>query len=233
MEHPDRGPEIDFKFLCRAIEALLMSSELPLTNQQIQASLGFGNPEVYRRAVEELNRDYRESERSFEIQKVAGGYQIYTLPRFHRYIERLWHARKKSGLTRSALETLAIVAYRQPVTRLMVEEIRGVNSDSVLQGLLERGLIRISGRQSAPGRPILYSTTSEFLRYFGLSDIKDLPRDKDFPALQEQQSSLFPDYIREEDKSLPEACELADKFDNADFTDTENINNQPNNDEKQ
>lgn len=173
-----------------------MSSELPLTNQQIRASLDYGSGEIYRKAVEVLNEDYHRTGRSFEIQYIAGGYQIYTLPKYHRYIEKLWTARKRSGLTRSALETLAIAAYRQPVTRLQVEEIRGVNSDSVLQGLLERGLLRISGRQASPGRPILYSTTQEFLRYFGLTSVKDLPRDKDFPPPMEQQSSLFP-----EDKS--------------------------------
>jgi segregation and condensation protein B len=91
------------------------------------------------------------------------------------------------------LETLAIIAYRQPVTRLQIDEIRGVNSDSVLQGLLERGLIKISGRQTAPGRPLLYNTTAEFLRYFGLQSLKDLPRDKDFPEAGIAQSSLFED----------------------------------------
>jgi segregation and condensation protein B len=184
---------VDFRHLMGAMEALLMSSELPLVNQQIQASLGFGNPEIYHKAVEALNEEYRRTERSFEIHKLANGYQIYTLPKFHRYIENLWTFRKRAGLTRSALETLAIIAYRQPVTRLQIDEIRGVNSDSVLQGLLERGLIKISGRQTAPGRPLLYNTTAEFLRYFGLQSLKDLPRDKDFPEAGIAQSSLFED----------------------------------------
>lgn len=193
MSNPDDNPAIDYNHLARAIEALLMSSELPLTNQQIMASLEYGSVEVYRKAVNDLNEEYRRSGRSFEVQYIAGGYQIYTLPKFHRYIEKLWTARKRSGLTRSALETLAIIAYRQPVTRLQIEEIRGVNTDSVIQGLLERGLIRISGRQTTPGRPMLFSTTQEFLRYFGLTSIRDLPRDKDFPPLHEQQSTLFPE----------------------------------------
>jgi len=183
--------EIDFKHLCQAVEALLMSSELPLTNQQIRTALGYGTPEVYKKAVELLNEDYRKTGRSFEIQAVAGGYQIYTLARFHDYIDRLWSSRKRSGLTRSALETLAIIAYRQPVTKVEIEEIRGVNSDSVVQGLLERGLIKISGREQAPGRPMIYNTTSEFLRYFGLNSIKDLPQDKDFNFERAGQTMLF------------------------------------------
>ena len=191
MPNSENEPSVDFKFLMEAIEALLMSSELPLTPQQIRTSLEFGTSEMYQKAVNELNIEYRRSGRSFEIQKLAGGYQIYTLPKFHKAIERLWVARKRSGLTRSALETLAIIAYRQPITRLQIEEIRGVGSDSVIQGLLERGLIKISGRQTAPGRPMLYSTTSEFLRYFGLNNIADLPRDKDFPLPQAEQSDLF------------------------------------------
>lgn len=189
---PDDGGYIDFRHLCQAVEALLLSSDLPLTNQQIRTALEVGNPEIYRKAVLALNREYRETGRSFEIQNIAEGYQIYTLPGFHRYIEKLWAARKRSGLTRNALETLAIIAYRQPVTRIYIEEIRGVNSDSVLHGLLERGLIKITGRQSAPGRPIIYATTNEFLRYFGLSSLKDLPRDKDFPSKQPHQITLFP-----------------------------------------
>lgn len=170
---------------------MLLSSELPLTVKQIQTALEFGTTEIYEKAVEALNISYLETHRSFEIHKVAGGYQIYTLAKYHRVVERLWVSRKRAGLTRSALETLAIISYRQPVTRIQIEEIRGVNSDSVLQGLLERGLIKISGRQSVPGRPMLYSTTSEFLRYFGLHSIGDLPRDKDFPEMEAQQSDLF------------------------------------------
>jgi segregation and condensation protein B len=182
---------VNLKPLMGAVEALLLSSELPLSPQQIHASLDFGTVELYQQAVDELNREYRQTGRSFEIQKVAGGYQIYTLPQYSKMIERLWIARKRSGLTRSALETLAIIAYRQPITRLMIEEIRGVNSESVLQGLLERGLIKIGGRQSSPGRPLLYYTTNEFLRYFGLDTLADLPKDKDFPSAEAAQSNLF------------------------------------------
>lgn len=191
ISKPENEPRIDFDYLMEAVEALLLSSELPLTSQQIRTSLEFGTSEIYQEAVDKLNSEYRRTGRSFEIQRVAGGYQLYTLPQFHKFIERLWIARKRSGLTRSALETLAIIAYRQPVTRVQIEEIRGVGSDSVLQGLLERGLLKISGRQAAPGRPMLYATTKEFLRYFGLNTINDLPRDKDFPEQRALQSDLF------------------------------------------
>ena len=214
----DNGLDYDFRHLCQAIEALLMSSELPLTNQQIRSALDYGNPEVYLKAVNRLNEEYRTTGRSFEIQSIAGGYQIYTLPRFHDYIERLWSSRKRSGLTRSAMETLAIIAYRQPATRLEVEEIRGVNSDSVIAGLLERGLIKITGREHAPGRPFLYSTTVEFLRAFGLNSIKDLPRDKDFRIEENSQTMLFPEKTltvvsedESEDVSNPDTVENEDQ----------------------
>ena len=189
----DHNLEIDYdlEHMCQAIEALLMSSELPLTNQQIRTALGFGTPEIYLKAVNLLNEEYRKSRRSFEINSVAGGYQIYTLPKFQDYIERLWSSRKKSGLTRSGMETLAIIAYRQRITRVEIDDIRGVNSDSVIQGLLERGLIKISGRESSPGRPMIYTTTAEFLRYFGLNSLKDLPRDKDFELEAASQTALF------------------------------------------
>ncbi|MBC8278074.1 MAG: SMC-Scp complex subunit ScpB [FCB group bacterium] len=189
----DHNIEIDYdlEHLCQAIEALLMSSELPLTNQQIRTAIGFGSPEIYLKAVNLLNEEYRKSRRSFEINSIAGGYQIYTLPKFHDYIERLWASRKKTGLTRSGMETLAIIAYRQRITRVEVDEIRGVNSDSVIQGLLERRLIKISGRESSPGRPMIYTTTAEFLRYFGLNSLRDLPRDKDFELEAASQTALF------------------------------------------
>lgn len=211
----DHNLEIDYdlEHMCQAIEALLMSSELPLTNQQIRTALGFGTPEIYLKAVNLLNEEYRKSRRSFEINSVAGGYQIYTLPKFHDYIERLWSSRKKTGLTRSGMETLAIIAYRQPITRVEVDEIRGVNSDSVVQGLLERGLIKISGRESSPGRPMIYTTTTEFLRYFGLNTIKDLPRDKDFQLEAASQTALFSvDAYLAEDKQEP-AGEIKQKND--------------------
>ena len=210
----NNGLDYDFRHLYQAIEALLMSSELPLTNQQIRAALGYGNPEVYLTAVNRLNEEYRSTGRSFEIQSIAGGYQIYTLPRFQDYIERLWSSRKRTGLTRSAMETLAIIAYRQPATRLEVEEIRGVNSDSVIAGLLERGLIKIAGREHAPGRPFLYGTTVEFLRYFGLDSIKDLPRDKDFKLEESSQTMLFPEKtetVDSEDESESDSAENNDK----------------------
>jgi segregation and condensation protein B len=197
MSKPDEGLAIDQRHLMEAIEALLMSSELPLTNQQIHSAINLGNPELYQKAIDNLNAEYRQTGRSFEIQKIAGGYQLYTLPKYHRYIENLWTARKRSGLTRNALETLAIIAYRQPITRMEIDEIRGVNSDSVLQGLLERGLIKISGRQTAPGRPLIYNTTGEFLRYFGLNSLNDLPRDKDF---LNSQPILFSEAKSEENK---------------------------------
>lgn len=181
MSAPDKVSPVDYDRVKGIIESLLISSELPLTLQQIYSCLGFGTAEMYEEMVRQLNIDYRETGRSFEIQKIAGGFQIYTLPQYARYVEKLWIGRRHSGLTRNALEALAIVAYRQPATRLEIEEIRGVNCDSVLQGLLEKGLLKVTGRKKAPGRPLLYGTTGEFLQKFGLDSLKDLPQEKDFP----------------------------------------------------
>ncbi|MBC8204917.1 MAG: SMC-Scp complex subunit ScpB, partial [FCB group bacterium] len=146
---------IDFNHVKCVIEALLITTDNSLTVRQIYSALGYGSPEIYDDAVKQLNFDYHQSGRSFEIQKIAGGYQIFTLPRFSRYVENLWAGKRHSGLSRGALETAAITAYRQPVTRLEIEEIRGVNCDSVLQSLLDKGLIKVTGRKKAPGRPIL------------------------------------------------------------------------------
>lgn len=159
------------------IEALLIATDTALSLKKIIEIVKIPEEEI-RRYIDELNQEYRTTERSFEIKEIAGGYQIYTLPTFADWVGKL-HERR-SRLSRAALETLAIIAYHQPITRPEIEKVRGVDSTWVLDTLLQKCLIRTCGRLAVPGRPIRYGTTKEFLRYFGINDISDLPSEEDF-----------------------------------------------------
>lgn len=161
----------------RTIEALLIATDTPLTLKRMSEITELPKDDIIR-CVGELNQEYRESNRAFEIKEIAGGYQIYTLPEFSLWVGAL-HDRK-SKLSKAALETLAIIAYHQPITRAEVEKVRGVDSTYMLDALLQKNLIKTCGRLPIPGRPIRYGTTKEFLRYFGIKDLDDLPREEDF-----------------------------------------------------
>lgn len=163
----------------QAIEALLIATDVPLTMKKIVEITGLPSEKI-KGYIEELNQEYVASERAFEIKEIAGGYQIYTLPRFADWVGGL-HDRK-SKLSKAALETIAIIAYHQPITRPEIEKLRGVDSSWVLDTLIQKGLIKTVGRLPMPGRPIKYATTKEFLRYFGIKDLSDLPREEDFGA---------------------------------------------------
>lgn len=159
------------------IEALMIATTEPLPLQSIAEIAGV--PEsVVKAVIDELNLEYSESARAFEIKEIAGGFQIYTLPKYAEWVGAL-HKRKER-LSKAALETLAIIAYHQPVIRANVEKIRGVDSTWILDSLLQKNLIRTCGRLPSPGRPIKYGTTKEFLRYFGIKDISELPKEEDF-----------------------------------------------------
>ncbi|MDP5171826.1 MAG: SMC-Scp complex subunit ScpB [Bacteroidia bacterium] len=142
-------------------------------------------------ALEELEKKYQDIQYPFEIKKVAGGYQFYTKRSFYPYIRKAVVSKNQRRLTRSALETLSIVAYRQPITKTEVEHIRGVNCDYAMQKLLEKNLLSIVGRADAPGRPLLYGTSSFFMEYFGIADLSDLPKLKEFAETEEDQMDQF------------------------------------------
>ena len=161
--------------LASRIEALLFASDTPISIGRLSAITGESSSRAIRDAVAGLEEFYRSSGRSFGIVEVAGGWQVVTLPEYASTVSLLFRSRRKTRLSQAALETLAIVAYRQPISRAGVEAIRGVNCDGVLATLTERGLIAISGRGEGVGRPFLYSTTSKFLEYLGLKDIRDIP----------------------------------------------------------
>ena len=158
------------------VEALLFASDSPVEPERIREVLELRAAAEARALVEELKARYDADAGPFMIVEVGGGYRMVTRAEFHPWLVRLARSRSRSRLSRPALETLAIVAYRQPISRPEVDAVRGVNSDSVLDHLLERRLIRIQGRKDAPGRPFVYETTREFLVAFGLRDVADLPK---------------------------------------------------------
>lgn len=165
------------------VEALLISSDTPLTRQKLKSCLEEGHNINLEKAVETLNREYEEQNRSFYIMKISNGYQIVTRKKYETVIRRHIHRSMCTRLTYAALETLAVVAYKQPISKPEIERIRGVNCSAVINTLIERQLITISGRADAPGRPLLYVTTEEFLRYFGLNSPEDLPRSRELNEL--------------------------------------------------
>ena len=159
----------------QVVEGLLFASDQPLGVQQLQEVLELPEADV-RALVVSLRQDYVEQQRALTILEVAGGFQMATIPDVASWIRKCYRQAHKERLSKPALETLAIIAYKQPLTRAEMEAIRGVNVDGVVQALLEKNLIRIMGRKEAPGRPILYGTTKEFLQYFGLNSLIDLPK---------------------------------------------------------
>src|SRR5437870_740286 len=178
--------------LGRVIEALLFSAPKPLSIRELAAAIkGAGaeedpaaaGPNEFARvaegeiaaALEELKIEYVQEQRAFQIIEKSEGWQLVTDPAFARWVRQLFPVPKPARLTAPGLETLAIIAYRQPITRADVEAVRGVNIDGVLQTLMERGLVKIAGRAEIPGRPLLYETTQFFLDHFGLRSLEELP----------------------------------------------------------
>jgi segregation and condensation protein B len=175
--------------LLRVVEALLFSAQKPLSIHELAAAVkGAGaedelSPNEFGRsteaeiaaAIEQLKIEYIQERRAFQIIEKAEGWQLATDPAFAPWVRQLFPAPKPARLTAPALETLSIIAYRQPITRADVEVVRGVNIDGVLQTLMERGLVKIAGRAEVPGRPLLYETTQFFLDHFGLRTLDELP----------------------------------------------------------
>jgi segregation and condensation protein B len=162
------------KELRGAIEALLFVSDKPITLSQFQEATG-GQAGDVKSALSSVGAECDSSERGFRLKELAGGYQFVTDAAWVEIIKKFFKNTDKRRISQASLETLSIIAYRQPHTRAEIEFIRGVNVDGALKTLLEKGLIRISGRKDVPGRPILYSTTKLFLDHFGLGTLKDLP----------------------------------------------------------
>jgi segregation and condensation protein B len=158
------------------VEAVLMSSDRPLTAGRIAELLSLETTGPVNAAIRSLNAFYEEHERSFRIEQVAGGFQVLTLPDFQQVVSGLHKTRTDNRLSPAAMETLAIIAYRQPILRAEIEAIRGVACGEVVRSLMDKHLVKIVGRADEIGRPMLYGTTKRFLEVFGLSSLKDLPK---------------------------------------------------------
>jgi segregation and condensation protein B len=174
------------------IESLILSSPEPLSVKKISEVVENVSVRDIDEIIDELNIKYTSNDLSFRIRKIAGGYQSYIIEDYARYVEDLFTRRRTVRLTRAALETLAIIAYRQPVTKANIELIRGVASDSVIHTLLDRKLITLAGRADTIGKPLLYKTTNEFLKFFNLNAVDDLPKMEEIEELLAADEPLLP-----------------------------------------
>lgn len=203
--------------LANIIEAIIFVAEQPVSFEFIQEVLQDGpqaqieidfekeemtstvtqvesepiSPDLIRKTLEELQQKYQADEYAFEIRLVGGGYQFYSKKEYFPYVRRATFIHHKKRLSRVAMETLAIVAYRQPITKAELEFIRGVNCDYAVQKLLDKKLVSIVGRSDAPGKPLLYATSPFFMQYFGLSDVSELPKLQEFEELAEEHLEAF------------------------------------------
>ncbi len=223
--------EIDDSDLARYVEAMIFSSASPLPSAKISQALNCGGVGRIKKAIASLNQAYETSERAFRIRQVAGGYQYYVLPQWSDCLKKLFTKTRKIRLTKAALETMAVVAYKQPVSKNQIEFVRGVASDGVLHNLLEKNLIRISGRSEGAGRSLLYSATEEFLKFFGLNSFDDLPRIAEIEELIQQmeveraenlEKAVSAESVSDEMVDIETASATDDSGDNAD-SDAEDI----------
>ena len=157
------------------LEAALFAAEEPLSARRLAGIVGLKDAGEAARMVARLQSFYDRGESSFQVAELAGGFQLYTRPEFHKWLMRLRRGIGEFKLSPAARETLAIVAYRQPIMRAEIEAIRGVKCDEILHQLLDKGVLRIAGRDESLGRPVLYATTKKFLQIFGLKSLADLP----------------------------------------------------------
>jgi segregation and condensation protein B len=173
----------------KVLEALIFASDEPLSEKTINELLAeseyqdHANVESIHVAIETINDELAACSRPYSIVKVAGGYHFVTRSQYGVYVQKLLKAKSRKRLSQAALETLSIVAYKQPVSKPDIESIRGVNSGEIMNSLLDRGLVTIVGRAETPGRPLLYGTTAEFLRIFGLAALDELPKMKEIDEL--------------------------------------------------
>ena len=179
----DKGPVLPAAEVRAVLEALIYVSTHPLTPRDIEKVLGGVPKKAWQAALEEIRAEYARDGRGLQLVEVAGGFQITTRPEYNDWVRELLDPRAPTRLSVQALETLAVIAYKQPVTLPEIIDLRGVKSGGVIKTLLEKRLIRITGRKEVVGRPMLYGTTKEFLLHFGLKDVGDLPRIEEFAAV--------------------------------------------------
>lgn len=172
-----------------AIEALIFASDKPITVEQIKKVLGDLDSLSINKIIMELKNEFEAQNRGIRLVEIAGGFQMTTCSNFAPFLKKLFKNRYSDKLSRPALESLAIIAYKQPLTKAEIESLRNVNVDGVMKSLVDKNLIRICGRKKIPGRPFVYGTTREFLEHFGLKSLHELPKMEDFTVLAQQQEA--------------------------------------------
>jgi len=182
---------MEYLFKKQIVEALIFASDIPISESRILSLVEEVDLETLQKILSDLTEEYQKSHRALMLNKVAGGYQIVTRPEFAQWIKRLFKGRSRTRLSQAALEVLAIIAFKQPISRPQIESIRGANCDGVIRNLLERNMIAIAGRSDSVGRPLLYKTTEEFLRYFGINEITDLPKPKEITEIVSEHDTLI------------------------------------------
>lgn len=175
------------------VEAVLFAADAPLTADEIARADESLDEDLVEQAIRFLRAEYDDAQRSFQIAEIAEGYQILTRPEFAPYLERFDNVPRSSRVSGPALETLAIIAYRQPLGRIEIEYVRGVGSAGVLKTLQDRELIDVVGRADTLGRPVLYGTTPKFLEHFGFKSLEDLPRPEELPVILRERTPLGPE----------------------------------------
>jgi len=202
------------------VEALLFVSDKPVTIEEMKEVIGDVDGRALKEAIESLKLKYEVEKHGMVIVEIAGGFQMLSNPEYANAIRAFYRTQKKEKLSKPALESLAIVAYKQPVTRLEIELIRGVNSDGVVTHLLEKNLIKLAGRKDVPGKPFLYGTTKEFLEYFGLRSLADLPKLEEFVSLEQNATENIKAFQGVSDEFKQQAAEFSPVKDTEDQTET-------------
>lgn len=195
------------------VEAVLFASDAPLTADEIARADEMLDEDQVEDALQHLRAEYDDAGRSFQVMELAEGYQILTRPEFAPYLERFDNVPRPSRLSGPALETLGIIAYRQPIGRLEVEYIRGVGASGVIRTLQDRRLIDVVGRSEGLGRPLLYGTTSHFLEHFGFKSLEDLPRPEELPVVLRERIPLGGDEEEGAVDGEPDAAEGSSEAD--------------------
>ncbi len=200
---------MDSMELRKSIEALLFASEKPLSAEEMKEAFEEDIPAKDIKAeIEALRAEYEETRRGFRIYEIAGGFQLASAIDFAEVLKRFYQARDKKKMSPASLETLSVIAYRQPVTRAEIEAIRGVNVDGAMKGLMDKGLIRITGRKEVPGRPLLYGTTRDFLDRFGLKALDELPPLSEY-SIKDLDPALLPPELKMQESSVEDASEAS------------------------
>ncbi len=181
---------MEYNYKKQLVESLIFASDVPISENRIASIIEEDiTPGQVNKIINDLNGEFLQTKRAFSIVRIAGGYQVNTRQDFAPWIKKLFKGRIKTRLSQASLESLAIVVFKQPISKVEVDDIRGVNSGGVIKNLLERNLIAIAGRADGPGKPLIYGTTKELLQYLGINDIGELPKPKEIAEIMGRMES--------------------------------------------